>query len=110
MFSLRFAKTNLLASVLALLCVGMASLSAADETAIKVFMSTSGDEKLYIVDTNSKKILIYQVNPKGLLLKEVRSFENALKAPDLISTTGLTYKNEAKELAKAATEEAKASK
>ena len=56
---------------------------------------------LVIVDTNSKKMLLYAVSEgKGLSLKEVRSFENVLEAPNFFAPRGLNGRDEKKELPK----------
>ena len=72
------------------------SLHAENNTGIYPIMS--GENKLIIVDTNTKKILVYDLkNSKGMLLKEVRSFEDALGSKSFTSK-GLTAKDEKKHL------------
>ena len=57
------------------------------------------DKVIVLVDTNSKKMLLYTVSPsKGFSLKEVRSFEDVLQAPNFISSRGISGKTEKKEL------------
>jgi hypothetical protein len=55
---------------------------------------------MVIVDTNSKKMLLYHVSSsKGMTLKEVRSFEDVLEAPNFFTSKGLSGRTEKKELA-----------
>ena len=66
-----------------------------------IALSYEGSNTLVIVDTNAKKILVYSVNASnGLSLKEVRSFEKALQAPNFFATKGLNGVTEKTELDK----------
>ena len=80
--------------------VASAPVHAADNNGI-IALPYEQSNTLVIVDTNSKKILVYNVNAaQGLSLKEVRSFEKALQAPNFFATKGLNGVTEKAELEK----------
>jgi hypothetical protein len=78
--------------VIAGICFSSSSLYAQGDNGIYTLKMT--ETKFVIVDTNSKKMLVYIIGSKGLLLKEVRSFENALNSDNFTSSKGLTFKDE----------------
>ena len=76
------------------------SLQAENANGI-IALNYTNPNVLVLVDTNSKKILVYSIIDKsGLSLKEVRSFEDALTAPNFFTPKGLKAKDEAKEFGK----------
>ena len=75
-------------------------LYAAESNGI-IALPYEASNTLVIVDTNAKKILVYSVNASnGLSLKEVRSFEKALQAPNFFAPKGLNGITEKSELDK----------
>lgn len=78
--------------------VAIASLTTHSFASDKI-QSHLSDNRLIIIDTESKKIIVYDTkSSKGLLLKEVRSFDKALESKDFSSKSGLSISDEKKHL------------